>query len=112
LVDRGGLTTGVPHPAVEVLNVFGAELVQAVSAEPQNEMLPDGDAVPHHRVLVHGEGCNVLDPVREPGRKRPGRAHLPNRPGLSLLLQGLDHLGPGLAADVTAVRPAIPSLSK
>ncbi|WP_347059719.1 hypothetical protein ABC795_04545 [Blastococcus sp. HT6-30] len=101
----GGGVAGIEERGVELVEVLGAQPVEAVPSESGDQVLADGGLVALQGPLPHparGDGAEpVLQPVGD-GRGGDGA----ERAGVALALKVADlrdHHGPGLAGDVPAV---------
>ncbi|SDF34718.1 hypothetical protein SAMN05660485_03171 [Blastococcus fimeti] len=101
----GGGVAGVEERGVELVEVLGAQPVEAVPAESGDQVLADGGLVALQRPLPHPARGDGGEPVLEPlGDGRCGDGAEGARVALAFQVADLrDHYGPGLAGDVPAV---------
>nr|WP_242471126.1 MULTISPECIES: hypothetical protein [unclassified Blastococcus] len=101
----GGGVAGVEERGVELVEVLGAQPVEAVPSESGDQVLADGGLVALQRPLPHPARGDGGQPVLEPlGERRGGDGA--ESAGVALALQVADFRddhGPGLAGDVPAV---------
>nr|WP_241037152.1 hypothetical protein [Blastococcus litoris] len=101
----GGGVAGVEERGVELVEVLGAQPVEAVPTEAGDQVLADGGLVALQRPLPHPARGDGGEPVLQPvGHGRGGDGA--EGAGVALALQVADFRddhGPGLAGDVPAV---------